>query len=168
MLAKIYFEGKYLKQDLNQANEYGYVIGSLPPTQEYNIGRNLLGEPYLLYGKIIEARKDKGIKTDRYSFVAFDHAIEMGNLNGYYEKGLVYLKEKNIQFAADTFGIGCYQGHAESCYKAGLLYEEGKVYKKGDKNEWGEIQEDPLIVAKRYFEKCAKLGNLKCKEKLNF
>jgi TPR repeat protein len=165
-IAKIYFEGKYIPKDLNKAAEYGYIIGSLPPTQEDNIGKDLLGEAYLLFGKILIDPEAKNIKVSWDPFVAFGYAIDMGNLEGYYEKGLVYLNENNLQFAADTFGLGCSSGHDPSCYEAGVLYENEKVYKLGDKNEYGKVRENPLMIATRYYEEGARLGSEKCQEKL--
>ncbi|CAA6801535.1 MAG: Unknown protein [uncultured Sulfurovum sp.] len=166
MVSRVYYEGKYIEQDLKQAGEFGYVIGSLPPTQEYNIGRKLLGEAYFLYAKIMIAQVNAGLETSWDINVAFGHAQEMGVIEVDYEEGLLYLEENNIVLAAKSFGHGCTDGHAESCYMAGKLYEEEKVYKNGDKDEYGRIEENPLVIAKRYYSHGMKLGNLKCKERL--
>ncbi|CAA6801629.1 MAG: Unknown protein [uncultured Sulfurovum sp.] len=164
MVARVYYEGKYVEQDLKQAGEFGYVIGSLPPTQEYNIGRELLGEAYFLYAKIMIAQVNAGLETSWDINVAFGHAQEMGVIEVDYEEGLLYLEEKNILWAADSFGGGCYKGHGESCYMAGKLYEEEKVYKNGEK--FNNAMDNPLFYASDYYVIGAKAGNSKCKYKL--
>jgi TPR repeat protein len=166
LVARAYFEGEYIAQDLKQAGEYGYIIGSLPPTQEYNIGRELLGEAYFLYGKIMIAQSNAGLEVSWNLTTVFRHAQEMGVIEVDYEEGLLYLEENNFEYAASSFGLGCSSGHAESCYEAGVLYEENKVYKNGDKDEYGHVRKNPLLIASRYYTEGEKLGNVKCKERL--
>ena len=166
-LGKIYFEGKYVIQDLDEAFKYSKIVGTFPPTQEANVGRELLGDAYLLFGRVLEAREDKKLNNDNLnSFVWYKNAIEMENLEGYYYNGLLYLKEKDIKNAVSSFGTGCYQGHAGSCYMAGKLYEEEKVYKNGDKDEQGNIRRNPMDYVLDYYKKGSKLGSQKCQERL--
>lgn len=166
-LGELYYEGKYVTYDLNEAFKYSSIIGTFPPTQEYTVGRELLAKAYLLFGKVLEAREDQNIDSNGFhSFAWYSKAREMGNMEGYYYSGLLYLKEKNFEYAASSFGQGCSAGHAKSCYEAGVLYESNKVYKNGDKNEYGHVRENPLIIAHRAYKEGARLGSLKCKERL--
>ena len=164
LIARVYYEGKYVQKDLKQAGEYGYIIGSLPPTQEYNIGRELLGEAYFLYAKIMIAQVNAGLKVSWDINVAFGHAKEMGVIEVDYEEGLLYLEENNVKYAADSFGGACYKKHGESCYMAGKLYEEEKVYKNGEK--FNNAMDNPLFYASDYYFIGARAGNSKCKYKL--
>ena len=144
ILGCLYYEGKYIKRDLQKAKSL------LELTAQKGIveAQNALGSMYFNGDEVKQNTETAIVWTTRAAEKGFSEAI--------FNLGLYYESQKKYNDARAWYEKSAQENNSKANYKLGELYELRKL-----------ADDNPIGKATQYFQTAAKLGNEQAKMRLD-